>query len=336
MGRQGLEGGALMPPEDYLSTDPNAGTAVASGYLSTDPNAGTPVPAAPVGGAASRYGAGLWKSSNPVAIVTGLYEAVKSPEAVGRTLESLAGAAGAQFEKARAYYKQGDYEKAAAHTVAGLLPALGPAVAGLGERIRAGDDVAGALGEATGLIGQIALPGAVAKVLPRSVAVLPKIGKSVPAPVAEAVQFGLREGIPVDVATATGNPFLRGAQKLTEESLLGSTLVRPKARAAQAEALTATGARLAERTAPGTATTPELAGEAVRAGVRRTVQEHAAVADEAYGQLRKAEENLLHADYVPDDLPRPVKERLRQELGGELPSPAEIQELRRIREELDA
>jgi len=325
-----------MPPDEYLSTDPNAGRPVApSGYLSTDPHAGTAP--AEEGSAPARYGAGLWKSSNPVAILTGLYEAVKSPEAVGRTLETLATAAGEQFDKAREFYRQGDYEKAAAYTVAGLLPALGPATTALGERIRAGDDVAGALGEATGLLGQIALPSVITKAYPAgaTVPIVPKLARAAVDPLGEAVAWGMRQGVPVDVATATGNTFLRGSQRLAEESLLGSPIGR-RARDAQATALKATGAQLAERTAPGAATTPELAGEAVRKGVRGTVQQHAKEADVAYGQLRTAEENLLHADYVPEDLPTPVKERLRKELGGELPAPAEIQELRRIYEELDA
>ena len=324
-----------MPPEEYLSTDPQAGTAApTTTYLSTDPTAGTP-PA--TGSAAARAGAGFAKSWNPVTIATGLYEAVKSPEAVGRTLETLTAAAGTQFEKAREFYRQGDYEKAAAYTVAGLLPAIGPAMTGFGERIREGDDAAGALGEAAGLLSQIALPSVITKALPAgsTLPIVPKLARAAVDPVGEAVAWGLRQNIPVDVATATGNTFLRGTQRLAEESLLGSPIGR-KARDAQAAALTATGSQLAERTAPGLATTPELAGEAVRGGVRRTVQAHAATADEAYGQLRTAEENLLHADYVPEDLPTAVKERMRKELGGELPTAAEVQELRRIYEELDA
>jgi len=265
-----------------------------------DPRSGAPLPAdtkpyetarpedftakGPEGSALSRFTSNAGAALNPVTMVTGLYKAVESPEAVGRTLENIYGASAAQAAKAAEAYRQGRYLEMAGHGAA-MFPVIGPAAAESGEQIASGD-IAGGTGKAVGLIGSILAPSAITKAA-SSVPIVPRVGARVPAPVREAVQFGLREGVPVDVATATGNRFLRGTQRIAEESLLGSR-IGETARAAQAEALTATGQRLAGRASP-TAVTAEQAGQAARDAVTRRAASYQTAADTAYDKLRAIE-----------------------------------------------
>jgi hypothetical protein len=265
--------------------------------------------AAPLEGSVlSRATAGLWKHVNPVTIVSGLAHAVTHPiDTVGNILS----AQGAQFGKAAEDVKQGRYSEAIGHSVAGVLPLVGPAAAAAGEQIAATGDIAGGIGEAIGLAGSIVAPGAVAR-RAGSIPVLPRIASKTPA-VNEAVRFGLREGIPVDVATASDSRFLRGTQRLAEESLLGSR-IGETARAAQAEALTATGERLAGQTHP-VAVTAEQAGQAVRDAVRGRAAGYTAAADAAYSRLRamQAQAPISVDVAATKQALRPIFEQLQRE-----------------------
>src|SRR5262245_54768311 len=236
-------------------------------------------PAPLEGSAVGRFAAGAWQHLNPVTMATGLYEAFKTPEATGQMLRNVVNAQVGEGKKAVDLVRQGRYTEAAGHAGAAALPLLGPAAAAAGERVATGD-LAGGIGEGVGLTGSIVAPGAVATGAQRlgSLPIVPRLGTANPA-VTEAVAFGLREGIPVDVATATGNRFLRGVQRLAEGSLLGSG-VGATARAAQAEALTQTGERLATRTHP-LAVTAEQAGQAVCQTVTRLAEAYNAAADAA-------------------------------------------------------
>ena len=69
-----------------------------------------------------------------------------------------------------------------------LCPSLARRRRRRANRSRRGD-VAGGLGAGTGLVGSILAPRAIAKTV-KSVPIVPRFGKNVPAPVAEAVQFG--------------------------------------------------------------------------------------------------------------------------------------------------
>ena len=289
-------------------------------------------PAGLEGSALSRLASNAWAQVNPLTIVGGLAQAALSPV---ETVKNIAGASMAEGAKARAAFGQGNYLEAAGHA-SGMLPLIGPAAVAAGEQIGQGD-IAGGVGTGLGLVAGTLAPGAVAKLPARlqKIPIVPSLARAAADPVGEAVAWGLRQGIKVDPATATGNQFLRGTQAMAERSAVGS-VVGKSAREAQAASLEATGRRLAEQAAPGVPATPETAGTAVRDELVKTGQARGREARAAYREVEAAEANLLHADYVPDDLSPAVKTRMREELGGELPSPAEIQELRRIREELDA
>ena len=102
-----------------------------------------------------------------------------------------------------------------------------------------------------------------------------------------AVEFGLREGIPVDAATATGTRAVLGAQKIADDSI-GGSVVSGRARTARDAALQDTSARLANRTSPAPASA-EQAGAAVRRSLTRSAEALDTAADTAYGRLRAFE-----------------------------------------------
>ncbi|HKA39852.1 MAG TPA: hypothetical protein VKD25_08785 [Burkholderiales bacterium] len=240
----------------------------------------------PAGTTFDRFTAGIWEHVNPAGILSGLGEVAWDP---AKAVVNVAKAQGAQFGKAVEDVRQGDYLTAAGHTVAGLTPLVGPAAAAAGERAAETGDIAGAVGEGLGLTASIVAPGMAVKAAKGigSLPIVPRIGSRVPAEAA-AVEWGVREGLPVDVGTATGNKFLRGTQALAEESLGGSTLVSPQARAAQQAAFTAKGEQLAGRVHP-SAVTAEGAGEAVQTATKARAAGYSAEADVAYGKLRALE-----------------------------------------------
>src|SRR4029434_7313308 len=93
-------------------------------------------PAAPEGSALGRFAANARAFLNPVTMVTGLYESVKSPEAVTQTLERIVGASAAEGRKAVDAARQGRYSEMLGHGAA-IAPGHGPPPAGAGHPSRA-------------------------------------------------------------------------------------------------------------------------------------------------------------------------------------------------------
>src|SRR4029434_1204351 len=125
-------------------------------------------PAAPEGSALGRFAANAGAFLNPVTMVTGLYESVKSPEAVTQTLERIVGASAAEGRKAVDACRQGRYSEMLGHGAA-MVPVLGPAAAAAREQI-AGGDVAGGLGAGGGRCGVSAAAGGAAAVAGEQIA----------------------------------------------------------------------------------------------------------------------------------------------------------------------
>ena len=197
----------------------------------------------------------------------------------------------AQFGKAKAAYDRGDYEQASAYTVAGFLPLVGPATTAAGEEVRAGretGDVKRQVGAVAELGGMLTGPAAVKAVIPKSIRI-PGTGKFAnpnPAEVA-VVEYAARVGIPMEAATATGNPVVRGLQSASDFSL-GGALTGARKAAAQTRGLTAEAARLEQAAAP-LPVSPESAGAGVRASLEATVKARAAEQNRAYGKFRDIE-----------------------------------------------
>lgn len=172
------------------------------------------------------------------------------------------------------------FAEAIAHVGGGVIPLLGPAAAAIGEK--AETDPYGALGEGGGLVASVLAPAAI-----RPGARVPGIGAVPDAAVQRAIATGQAAGVPIDAATATGNAFVQGVQKLADESLLGSVVGR-RARTAQQAGLATMGEQLAAKAHP-TRVTAGTAGEAAQQGLRDVVSARRVEANTAYDRLRAME-----------------------------------------------
>lgn len=247
------------------------------------PAAAKTEPAAPKS-ATERFIGGAAEMLNPVTMVEGIYQSVRHPI---DTVMGLASQMGEQIQQGAQAGREGRYAEALGRTVAGAVPIMGPLAAGIAEEAAAGD-IAGAAGKTVGLLvgpkvygAALKVPGAIGR---RAAGMMTNANPAM----AEAVQYGMREGIPVDLATATGNPAVRGAQYLADRSL-GGSVVSTGAQQATEAALKSTAGKLTARAHP-SPQTPEGVGEAVRGAVKGEIRAQKARADENYARLREIEE----------------------------------------------
>jgi hypothetical protein len=225
--------------------------------------------------------------------VRAIGNALPLPEALGGkgrkapldTLKALGDAQGAVYDKALDAYRKGDYVTAARHFVNYLIPLAGPGLDKSSDLFQAGKWAADG-GDAIGLGSQMFGPQAIAKSGLSLATNAPLMQAANPADAAE-VRAGQAAGVPVDLATATGNRFLRGAQKLADESL-GGSLVTGKAQQATTAAMARWGDTLADQ-AREASITPEQAGQGVRDALATRIQAHSDLADHAYDALREME-----------------------------------------------
>lgn len=285
------------------------------------------------GSAVGRFLSNAGEMLNPVTMVTGIAGAIAHPI---DTATGMVKQAGQQFGQAKDLYQQGGVLNtiaAAGHAAAGAIPVIGPAAAGAGEQI-AGGDIAGGLGKGAGMLAPVVAP----KLLPKKVQIAPEMTTPNPAEAA-AVKFGQSRGIPVDAGTATGNRFVQGTQAMADSSPLGS-IVATRAKAAQAGALERVGGELAQEANPGGGyVNPEQAGQGVTGGVKKLVSTMSGVADEAYGKLRKIEEDPRFAEQVhaaPNGSRAYDAIVKKLSAGGDAPSTEELYGLRQVEAELDA
>lgn len=286
-----------MQETKYLSTDPNAGVPLppTRGYLSLDPNAGDPIQQEAVSAGSGKglgeeaiaafadFGRGLWNYANPLAIGSALAHPIN-------TAKSLLAAQGNQWTEATKAMDAGNHGEAAEHLAAWLLPVLGPAVDASIQKIRTGR-VSEGLGEVSALI----FGPAAVKAL--GGAKVPGLGAPAMLADADAVQFGIERGIPVDAATASGNRFVKGVQHLADRTA-GGSVVAEKATKAQAEALTRVGKELAAEAYGKRAVSPEGAGRAVVRAVEAQAKREQGLANAAYDQLRSLEAMPQHVKPV--------------------------------------
>lgn len=100
---------------------------------------------------------------------------------------------------------------------------------------------------------------------------------------ARAVEFGSRQGVPIDAATATGRDSVANLQKRVGDSIGGGRTAE-RFRAAQGDRLRGVGEQLAAQVSP-TPVTPEAAGRAMRDGVTGVVRSERAKQRAAYSRL---------------------------------------------------
>lgn len=244
---------------------------------------------------------GVFNTINPIPLV----KTIAQRGLLG-TVSDLLQAQGNLGKKAVSDVQNKRYVDALRHGLLYLVPMLGPGIAASGDRLEAATqrgDVPAAL-EATGEQIGFGLPGLLAG---RTSRIAPKIGASQAPEVAAAVQFGQREGIPIDLATATGNRAARMGQMMAGETPFGSGVVT-RAQQAQADALEATGKRMADRANP-VPVTAEQAGTNATQAVRGQVAAAGAEANDAYDALRQIEAANKDNVAARVDL-RPVKKAL--------------------------
>lgn len=186
----------------------------------------------------------------------------------------------------------GDYLTAATKGAKYLLPVVGPMMDASGEKMEQGR-IAEGVGELATNAYLTAL-GARPRPAP-SVTIKPaRMAPPVNPKEAAAVAFAREQGIPLDLATATGNQAARNWQKTTGNTFAGhNTAVNM--RRSQDAALTRVGQQLADDAAP-SPTNPVAAGEGVRGALTKQIQNEAARASREYSRLEQFEAG------APDEL----------------------------------
>jgi len=169
------------------------------------------------------------------------------------------------------------------HLTYAAIPLIGPALDQATKDFQRGD-TAGSLGRITGIFATLGI-GNVRSGRQFGVDIPPPLRN--PNPVQrEAVAYGRREGIPVDLATASGNRAVRSLQEGLE-STVGGQAVDVIRRPGREAALRRTAQGLADDVSP-VPISPEAWGTAVRDRVTQARDRYTAIADEAYPTFRAA------------------------------------------------
>jgi hypothetical protein len=148
------------------------------------------------------------------------------------------------------------------------------------------NDLASVAGPAAD-IADIEAPAAVSKITNAKIPVLPKLSSTLDPAEAEAVAYGIREGIPLDTATQTGSPAARNVQGFVQNQIGGARAAK-RARMAQTKALTAKGEQIAGEVSPLPAT-PESAGISVQQALQTRKAQQASDASASYARLEEIE-----------------------------------------------
>lgn len=166
------------------------------------------------------------------------------------------------------------------------FPIIGPAVRAGMEQVEKGD-AAGGWGAIVVAMSQLAAPEAIARTAPLVASARVKIPALLPnrnPTQAAAVQAGIQAGIPVDLATASGSPFVRAVQQGNEFTPVGA-IVESFARPKREAALTARAQSLADTVHP-TRYTPEQVGESVSKTTQKAIDTLTKTADREYDTFR--------------------------------------------------
>ena len=265
VGRGGGRGGGMSGQQssdifDQIHADANSGQSV-------QPKTG--------------FGGRLLQNLNPVPMIDAL---VHHPI---DTVKNIVTPGAQPSQEAADAFNQGNYGTAAERT-AEAIPIVGPIIRQTRQDVTRTDAQGNwdpDIGAVAGTAGSLALPWALGKA---------KVNLRVPSslnPVEEsAVNYAAREGIPVDLGTATGNKAVGGMQALAEKQPLLSRKVGAL-RQAQQEGIQQAGTRLAQGIAPNGAADAVTAGEGVSDTLTRRIQKLNAVADQSYDKLRKLANN---------------------------------------------
>jgi hypothetical protein len=231
-----------------------------------------------VAGAAGNAATGLYRALTDPGTESDKIGGVQLPYVPTVLKRILAGPQVAQYQKAKDAETSGNTSEMVGHSLAAGIPILGPMAASIGEHAGTGD-IAGAAGEAAFDFA----PAALAKV--KGIPVSPELVTKNPAE-ASAVRYGMKEGLPVDAATATGNPAVRGLQWLADKSI-GGSFVNASSKVEGAAKMSGKLDTLANK--GGTAIHPEQAGASVKAALESKIASQHGIANQEYSALRTIE-----------------------------------------------
>ena len=244
-----------------------------------------------------------WDQVNPVKQLQGIGDTIRALATHPRqTLTRIGSANDAPRAAAVDAFKRGDYVEGVRHGVNWLLnaiPGVGSTMEKASDEAQHGD-LAGGIGTTLGIATNLAL----AKGLPKSVPLGPRVATDLTPEEASAVQFADKEGIPLSAATRTGSKAAANLQASVANAPGGAKIAK-QAAANTREALAATGERLAgEAPAPYTppsgytldpapaavpSTTPEAAGAGVASALGDLSQQQGRGATSAYTRLEQIE-----------------------------------------------
>jgi len=220
----------------------------------------------------------------------------------------------------------------ARHTAAALVPVAGPMIDSWVQ-----DWQDGKKDKVLGHVLSFAAMLAADRFMPSSVQIG---GKGKVTPETQAVTFGLENGVPVDLATATGNKAVRGIQKAAENSTILGSIAGKNAVESQMEAMQGLGGRLARRANEGESVSIPDAGARVKGAIRGKVREASKAAAKEYDTV-EAIQAKAPVEFVntPDMKPSPMgtpfsklqkaeQEQLRLMLDDLKSHPFEAQEMR--------
>jgi hypothetical protein len=162
-----------------------------------------------------------------------------------------------EFENASEAWKNKHPIEATRHAIGGVIPMIGPYLNQLITRAEKGD-FAGSITEG---ITSFLLPK-LSKLAPKKLPIFPKI-TNYNSKTAAAVNAAMKEGVPVDAATATGSTPVRALQWIADKSLPGG-FIADKVKQGEAAAVANWGRKLANKVRPGAQITMDRAGESVR------------------------------------------------------------------------
>lgn len=276
-------------PQDWFSANaPKARTAPSGDWFASNapqqPKATTPQPPPmdhPHARTARVVGDVLKGGWNAVrAIPSAIHQTVTDP--IG-TAAGILTAPGELALQAADAFRSGDYGTGARKSVNAVIPIAGPMID------TSQDTMAeGRIAEGAGEVAMNAVLG-LAGFRPKGAPVVkpPRMKGPANAAEAEAVAFARREGVPLDLATATGNPRVRNVQKKVGNTWGGGTAA-DMMQSAQAENLVRVGTELAGKAGP-KATNPFMAGEGVRTALTKQVEQLHQRASGSYDALRALE-----------------------------------------------
>lgn len=246
---------------------------------------------------------GLGQNLNPYPLLKSMFEeGQRSGVPAIALLRGLKDSEVAQFDKAKAAWKEGRVSEALGHTLAMAVPILGPMAADAAEKIGTGDpaQIAHGAGELLALGVPKIVKAGIETVKP-AIAIPPILANKNPVEAA-AVDFGHARNIPIDAATATGSKAVAHGQKMAAANIGGAYVAEPF-KASQTDALARVGRDLAaDANSPGAnalgtkmhtpPVTVEQAGTQVRTAITTKIQDLHATASTAYTKLRKIENTV--------------------------------------------